>query len=751
MIPPDGKEAQEVQEVTVGRLVRGTVFLIVLFAASNAWAVSSSLWETDSKADFNAGEPDGVSVMPPGRVVLGPKTIETDLDALFAWSLAEDSKGNIYVGTGSDGKIFRVSSKGEAEVFAELELQQVFALAVGRKDVIYAGGFPEGKIYSIDKNGTVSEYFDTGQKSVWSLCAADDGSLVVGTGDEGQLFRVKAGGEGTLLYDSAERRILSLLCDTDGTIYAGSEQNGIIYKIDGDGSPFVFYDTDLEEVTSMTMDDAGNLYAVSAPGGLFAKIPPRQAPTAPQPDGDVGAGASPPPMLKGGAGLAPGMPALPSGKKRACFVYKIAKDGTALTLWKSPNKLLFSLAFDGTNILAGSGGPGVVYLITPTGEDAKYHKLDQKQALDLLRTADGQIVVASGNGAAVTILGDGYASEGALVSRVHDATAVSKWGRIFWEADTPAQTSVSVSTRSGNSEKPDDTWSDWSRERGGSDGFTAESPVARFVQWRARLKTSNPEKTPTVEKVTAAYMQKNLAPTIKSITVDGANGTKNNTGTNAAPKLEGLSPGMPGGSAGKEGAKASKNGVKGAPASHKTKLKIKWKANDANGDSLEYELYFKGVEEKRWKLIEDELTAKKHDWDTEAVPDGEYHVRIIASDSPDNPERDALFAEKTSEPFTVDNTAPAVSSLRASSVRGQDAYKITATVSDKLSPVRLAEYSVDAGDWTKVFPVDGIFDSNTEKVEFRVEPLEEGEHTVVLKAVDYFGNVGTGKITFEAK
>jgi len=50
-----------------------------------------------------------------------------------------------------------------------------------------------------------------------------------------------------------------------------------------------------------------------------------------------------------------------------------------------------------------------------------------------------------------------------------------------------------------------------------------------------------------------------------------------------------------------------------------------------------------------------------------------------------------------------------------------------------------------------VFPSDGIFDSLSEKVEFLTEPLDEGEHTVVVKAVDYYGNVGAGKITFDVK
>ena len=133
------------------------------------------------------------------------------------------------------------------------------------------------------------------------------------------------------------------------------------------------------------------------------------------------------------------------------------------------------------------------------------------------------------------------------------------------------------------------------------------------------------------------------------------------------------------------------------------------------------------------------------------MPDGEYHVKVVASDSPSNPSQSTLETEKVSEKFVVDNTSPIVSSIRAASFDGSNSYKISCAVSDGLSPVRSAQLSIDAGDWMTVFPVDGIFDSASEKVQFVTAPLGEGEHTAVLKAVDYFGNVGAGKITFEVK
>ena len=736
-----------------GKAVRRAIFFAVMFAAASAWAVSSSLWETDSRDEFDAGEPDDVSIIAPGEVVLGPKASVATLDALYVWSLAEDSKGTIYAGTGNDGSIFKLSPGGGASVFAELELQQVFALAFDKNDVLYAGGFPGGKVYSIDVRGEISEHFDTRQQAVWALCGGPDGKLFAATGDEGQVFRIESAGKGGVFYDSTERRILSLLCDDEGNLYAGSEPGGIVYRIDATGRPFVFYDTELEEVTAMTTDTQGNIYAVSSPGELFVKIPPPRAAVAPKPAqatmGHIAAAEmkAPAPM--------PGMPVIPSPKKRSCIIYKIAGNGTASKLWTSPEELIFSVVFDGTNILAGSGDNGITYLISPAKEASVHHKADQKQILSLHRSSSGAVVAGSGNDAAIVRFDGGYSARGILISQVHDATAVSRWGRVFSEADAPAGTGVSLATRSGNSENPDDTWSDWSKEQRDSGGFVSDSPGARYIQWRATLSTSNSERSPTLRKVTVAYLQANLPPEVNSVTVDNNSGKQADADADAklktalkslasagAPHLEQAANGKP---------KASRKAAKAAPTSHEAKLKVQWQAQDENGDTLEYRLYFKGTDETRWRLLEDELTETSYEWDTEEAPDGEYHIKVIASDSPSNAEGDSLEAERVSPPFIVDNTSPVVEGLRVSRVRGAQAYRFTCGVSDNLSPIRSAHYNIDAGDWMTVFPVDGVFDSLSEKVEFTAAELEEGEHTVVLKAVDYYGNTGAGKTTFIAK
>jgi hypothetical protein len=717
----------------------------VLLTVTNAWAVSSSLWESHSKEDFEAGEPDGVSIMPSGQVVLGPEMRLVQLDALFAWTLASDSAGTVYAGTGNDGKIFKVNANGNAEVFAELELQQVFALAADGADTLYASGFPGGAIYSINREGEVSEYFDTEQDSVWALQMDANGVLFAATGDEGKIFQIEAEATGNLFYDSPERRILSLLCGPDGNVYAGSEGNGIVYRIDSQGNPFVLYDTELEEITSMAFDGTGNLYVVSSPGDLFAKIPPQVVHAAPRAARNQGGGGN---QAEAQPGPGPGMPAIPTPKKRTCIIYEISQGGSATKFWSSPETLVFAIAFDGTNILAGSGDDGELYLVAPDAEFGIFYKADQKQILDVYRTSNGRTVSSTGNGATIVFFEKTYASEGIFFSQVHDATTVSQWGRIFWEADVPRQTKLLFSTRSGNSETPDDTWSDWSPERDSRDGFVTESPDARYIQWRVRLKTSNSGKTPVLRKVTVGYLQNNLPPRVEEVKVE--TGSESNKG---GPQTQNASKNMGGAPAqAKAGPRASKEGVKPAVKEHTTKFKIEWQAHDENDDTLEYELYFKGTDESNWKLLEKEMTDTNYEWNTETVPDGEYHVKVIAGDWPDNSEDMSLTHERVSQPFMIDNTAPIIGKIEVRAKKGSpDATSFACRVSDNLSPLRSAHYSIDAGDWQAIFPVDGLFDAEEERLEFAAEELEAGEHTIVLKATDYFGNIGTGKTTVTIK
>jgi hypothetical protein len=169
-----------------------------------------------------------------------------------------------------------------------------------------------------------------------------------------------------------------------------------------------------------------------------------------------------------------------------------------------------------------------------------------------------------------------------------------------------------------------------------------------------------------------------------------------------------------------------------------------------NADALIYDLYFRGREEKNWKLLEEDLTSPGYLWKVESAPEGTMQVRVVASDRLSNPEAQALSSESVSEPFDIDHTPP---SVRLTTVRqtGPTSVSVETALLDAISPIHEASYSVNSGSWKIVFPVDEIFDSRSEQLRFTLDPLEVGEYSLVVRAADALGNVGVGKAVFEIR
>ena len=68
---------------------------------------------------------------------------------------------------------------------------------------------------------------------------------------------------------------------------------------------------------------------------------------------------------------------------------------------------------------------------------------------------------------------------------------------------------------------------------------------------------------------------------------------------------------------------------------------------------------------------------------------------------------------------------------------------------DAASPLRRAEYSLDAGPWTPAEAVDGILDSLRERLRVRLDKLSPGEHLVVLRVYDSAENAGLAKVVLK--
>ncbi|MCK4511623.1 hypothetical protein KAW64_07790, partial [bacterium] len=172
---------------------------------------------------------------------------------------------------------------------------------------------------------------------------------------------------------------------------------------------------------------------------------------------------------------------------------------------------------------------------------------------------------------------------------------------------------------------------------------------------------------------------------------------------------------------------------------------VEWDAIDMNGDVLSFVVYVRSEGDEEWGLMQEGLERPLHTWDSVSMPDGDYRIRVLATDAPDNRADLAATAESVSPIFTVDNSPPSVDGVALK--REGTAAVVTASIKDALSPIAGVEVSVDYGEWMQAFPVDGMFDSRAESATFRLEDLAPGRHAVAVRAGDRAGNIGVARIT----
>jgi sugar lactone lactonase YvrE len=704
-----------------------------------------------SQKDFEKGEPKGTSVTARGEIQLAPELEPLyESPAPFLWSVVRDSKGVIYTAGGNDGKVYRIDHAGNGSVYFEAPEVEIYAMAVDASDNLYVGTSPEGKIYRLSGAGATPEesvFFDPEDLYIWAIVVDKKGNLLVGTGDQGVIYKVDSQGRGEVLFDSEEAHIRALALDSKGNLLAGTATNGILYRIGVDGKVFVLYDSPMQELHTLQVAANGDVYA----GGLgqtLIRPRPTQPVAVPTPvtlEGAAGAEGREREIDLGAqqvtAGRAPSTALPAAGRRIQSALYRVRPDGTVRNLWRVQADRVQAIALESEGtVLVGTGDRGRVYRLTNDGERMLLFQLDQSQVTAMATEPGGGVLLATSNLGQLYRLKRSYRRSGTYLSEVLDTKVISQWGSINWESEAPKGTRIEISTRSGNTEKPDKTWSDWSPAYAAS-GELITSPTARFLQWRAKLSTRDGRRTPLLNRVSLAYLQRNVTPELTSVEVTQSAASSKETSSQAI--------GISAARSGSQGRNSGRNGKSPTLARERTKknqLKISWKASDDNGDDLLFDLFYRGEGETVWKPLTEDHKGKSYTLDPELLPDGRYVVKVVASDEPSNPPALALKAERISEPFTVDNTGPKVQQLRV--VKKKEGYQATFVVQDALNAVTLVEYTVDVEGWKLVYPEDGITDSKREVFRLAIADPGAGRHTLVIRAEDALGNVGYGKITF---
>ena len=724
-----------------------TTVLLVLLAFIGVQAGQPALWETSGRTELLKGDARGVSISDTGVVMLAPKLNEIfNTQQTYVWSSAVDNQGNVFLGTGHDGKLYKVTPNGTGALLYDAAELDVTALAIARDGAVFVGTSPDGKVYRVTPDGKADVYFDPGDKYIWSLAVMSDGSLAVGTGDNGKLYRVKNAGatpESSLLVNTTQTHVISLAVTPQGDLIAGTDSGGLVLRVSPEGKTFALFDTQLREIHALAPAADGSIYALAlSDAAATSRAPSAPAVTTSQP----AEGATPTTSVTITAIDETGVPianqAAPARSRSdvssaRSAVFRILPDGATDVVWSSPTVTAFSIApsLQPGSVLIGTADKGRIYSVTNDGRDTLLLQSPEGQISSLL-VKNNQVYAASSNQGKLFRFGTELVGEGTYESPVRDAKLTASWGRIWWRGAG----AVEVQTRTGNGERPDATWSDWSAPYRDPNGTQITSPRARFIQWRATVRSANaPATTAWIEDVSVAYLPRNVAPEVLSINVLPIGiGLQQLAQVAVDPNVEssGLDPSLFGPVAQVPPRRFYQRGARS----------FQWQAEDRNSDTLEYAIYYRALNEQTFRLLKDKLRENFYTIDGATLADGRYVFKVIASDAPDNPPGQKLTGERLSEPVDIDNTPPVVKVMGQPQVN-RDSVRVVFSVDDATGKVKKADASVDGAAWIPVFPDDGIADSGHEVYSVDFGALGPGEHTISLRSFDTSGNVGTLSVT----
>jgi len=718
----------------VKRMGRLMAALLTLCLHTPAGAVHTRFWELHGFERMLSGESNGLSLTPEGVLLLAPDLLSLPLELPgfppqpFLWRAVQDGHGNLFVGSGIRGLVYRVTPQGKVEQFFQVPELEVHALAVDGAGALLVGSSPPGRVYRVQPDGSVELFYEPLERYIWDLALGRDGTLYVATGERGILYKVSPEGDAEVLFDSNEPHLVSLAVDVDGMVYAGSSGSGHLYRIGPDGMAQVVMDTDAQEVAHLALTPDGTVFAA-----VNSIVPPEEKKKKDdkEPDerlaGEMPGATTPVPLgLEDLAGAREEL--LADTRQETALtlrsaLYRIPPVGPPSTVWSSEQSGIHSLLVepDGRAYF-GTGVPGRLYLLED-GQAAPrlLARFPESQVTSLAGGARSVLYAGTSNPGRLYRAVEEHGHSGEYLSQVRDAGAMARWGQVRWDATAPAGSRVEVSSRSGNSSTPDNTWSDWSTAYDIAEGSQVSSPPARFLQLRVRLSRLGEAPTPRLRRLQVSYQEENRPPELSGLQITPAD--QEEDAEPNAPRRQGTP----------------------------QEMNIRWNAQDPNDDEMDFDLFLISVHDPETRTaLASGWSDSTFRWDTTATPAGTYRVQLHASDGRDNDARSALAAQITSEPLVVDRTPPTLAVL-SSSGQGSRA-RITFEVSDAVSPIVRAEYATgDPPQRHRIAAVDGLDDQRVERYALVIPDLAPGSHRIRLTAEDREGNRASTTVTVEVE
>lgn len=723
--------------------LRHLLLPVLLCAATTASGIKTQSLTHSGYELFSAGQLERVSLSSQGILSLSRDLQElAQLDQPVIWRGILDQQGRLIIGTGSEGIVYRLDPASEEPkletLFAPGEVL-VRALAIDNEGVVYVGTSPNGRVYRIPEGERAQIFFDPDEAYVWDMRFDQDGHLLVATGQGGKIYRLppdfREGDEAPVWFQTAETHVTVLAFDQQQNLLAGTAPEAALYRITGKDEGDVLYNAAANEVSGIHVRPDGTiLFSVFSENNEADKgktpldLPKilesfQRSTDEANPDaGDESQSSSEPARL-------------PS------FLYRIDPSGFVEPWWTPGSSKIYSFLQDGEDLLIGTDEQGSLYQVRGRNRWALLQNVPNGgQLTGLLPTGNdnGDVLVFTSNPASVYLLKGEPATEGEYISTVIDAKQIARWGNLRPEGLQPNDLpGMAWFTRSGNSPNPEANWSAWKP----LDGQKIASPQARFLQYKGKFTDAGAG----VRAVRAFYQHQNFAPVINRVNILPVQIQLVNVPMTKKPNI-GLNTLLEG----------TGNVESTAEEIIRRQFRVLggegyvtagWKAFDANGDRLLFDVELRGDGEMRWVKLAEKIDVPAFSLNTRGFQDGYYEVRVSATDSLSNPPGEALTGYNLSEPFLVDNSPPQVELVSAKG--DSERFDITFRVSDAFSIIDSAEYILDGQEPRLAVPGDGLFDASVESIQIELRDLRAGTHSILLRTRDESGNAGIRSVVID--
>ena len=677
-------------------------------------------WLQHSREDFLKGEGEGVAVSSRGGLTAGYafRRLTSFADA-FVWSVAWLADGSIVAASGTKGEIRRIGPDGSASVLASLGPVVPSCLAVDG-EAVWAGTSPDGGVWLIE-GGTHRAVTRLPGVHPAAMVAAEDGSVIVAGGGSGRIWRVGRDGSAGVVADTGQAHVTALALAEGGALYAATSGGAAVWRI-GEGEPRAVFRAAEDFVCSLAPGRDGSVCAATGPRGKIYRLRPGQAPV--------------------------------------ILVEKLSASFASLT------------AGEDGSVLACEGAS--LHLILPDDTVLTSRSREPFEAYSAAFGKDGRLAIGSASGGGVWLAE--RAAGGWFESAIHDAERPADWGAVRL-AGTGEAASLTLKVRTGNTDRPGEGWSAW---RDVTEARVVGASGARYLQYRIEL--AGAQAPAGVREVEFSYLPANRPPTVKltspepgafwsgekEIRWSGSDPDRDRLTYQVLLSSDGGKTWKPLGQAAQASGASGQDGGGGAAKLSDEEIERRMKEElDRNPDLPE------SVRKQMWssraafvaKVREREEarssgqdgsakdsaaeqpsrtkeTSRK--WDTRGVADGEYLLKIVASDELSNGSR-ALTAEAVSGPVRVCNTKPEAI-VFAASAEFEDGRlrRLEGRADGKGAPVAAVEYRLDGkGEWATAEPADGVFDQDREYFVINVSEAVPGKRSVEVRVKDAAGNTAS--------